>query len=237
MGFAIEQAIEQFESWMQKWNHPEQSDDKHLTRFLTADRGFALIDSYKAFCELGKAVAKKGYQTTGAPCTEGEFWEIVLKASLRNFRDEKRPVVPPECCLAVATEQFDAWMQKWNHPERSDDKHLTRFLTADSGFALVDSYSAFCKLGKAVAKRGYKTTGAPCTEGEFWAIVLKADLRNFRDGKKPEVPKKFMVEDSIQVAGLIYRDLFPSSKDDSQTSAGEKEDALAMNLQKLSLKQ
>jgi hypothetical protein len=81
-----------FDTWMKRYNHPEQSDQMHLLDWLVADKGGTYTgDDYVVFKALAEVLSQMGYETLPPP-TEGQFLAKVKENDLvlREWAQRKR---------------------------------------------------------------------------------------------------------------------------------------------------
>lgn len=71
-----------FDTWMKRYNHPEQTDQMHLLDWLVADKGATYTgNDYAIFQALAEVLSKMGYQTLPSP-SEGQFMAKVRENEL-----------------------------------------------------------------------------------------------------------------------------------------------------------
>lgn len=62
-----------FDTWMKRYNHPDQTDQMHLLDWLVADKGGTYTgDDYEIFKALAEVLSQMGYRTLPPP-SEGQF--------------------------------------------------------------------------------------------------------------------------------------------------------------------
>lgn len=72
-----------FDTWMKRYNHPEQSDQMHLLDWLVADKGGTYTgEDYTVFEAIAEVLSQMGYKTMPPP-TEGQF---IAKVRENDFR-------------------------------------------------------------------------------------------------------------------------------------------------------